>query len=54
MKVPKKDENTNIPRWIRAFVGDGENIPLDLAWTAISLIHVTRIDRKDLRLYVHT
>ena len=30
---------------------DGENLPADLALTAISPIRVTRIDRKDLRLY---
>ena len=30
---------------------DGENLPADLALTAISPIRVTRIDRKDLKLY---
>lgn len=30
---------------------DGENLPADLALTAISPIRVTRIDRKDMKLY---
>lgn len=30
---------------------DGENLPADLALTAISPIRVTRVDRKDYRLY---
>lgn len=30
---------------------DGENLPADLALTAISPIRVTRIDRKDFKLY---